>query len=65
MKFKILFQIGKFEGLYSVFDSVTKLGGVFDGDIITFPDTVKDDDVFNIVKPYMDYIQLKKVKSLE
>lgn len=66
MKYKVSMQKSKFEGLYPVykpfFDSLKKLGGVFDGDIITFPDSVSDDDVTDIVKPYKDYIKLERVR---
>lgn len=69
MKYKVSIKKSKFEGLYPVykpfFDSVTKLGGVSDGDIISFPDSVSDDDVTNIVKPYKDYILLERVRNSE
>ena len=63
----MLFQKDKFEGLYPVykpfFDSVKSLGGEIANAVIVFPDTVKEEDVVKIVKPYKDYIQLTKEGS--
>lgn len=64
MKFKIAVQKSKFEGLSPIympfFDSVTKLGSTTSDTTIVFPDTVTEEDISNMLKPYRDYVLLIK-----
>lgn len=64
MKYKLRFRTDKFEGIYQVykpfFNGVKELGGTVsqnDG-IIEFPDSIDNDTISKLVKPYHDYIQL-------
>lgn len=67
MKYRMKIRSDKFEGLYPVYDpffqSVKEVGGVIDGNIIDFPNTVGEDEVNKLVKPYADYILLSSIED--